>query len=457
MSPFSRLAIVATILASALVCAAPVDSGHPIQKRAAATVIARCTVPGTIALTFDDGPFVYTNGLLDILRSRAVKATFFMNGNAYGRIEDFAAVVKRAYDDGHQIASHTWDHKDLTSLNQTEVLSEMTLLEDAFKKIIGVRPTYVRPPFGSLNSQVLEVLGERDYTAVTWDTDTQDWAHPDNFEASFKVYETILNNSDEINQPGHIVLQHEVNQVTALQVAPMAIDLALVRGFKVVTVGECLGDPKIAEDVSLVASAAGSLAAITMDPSAVVAGVKSSTAAALHGTILASATAAAAATAVATTVSWIVTEDVAFDASAGGSLAAIAVDPSAVVAGVKSSTAAALHGTVLANAAAAAAIVFIIAEDLAFEASAAGSLAAITVDPSAVIAGVEASTAAALHGTVFAAAARGDGQNQGEEGGEEEDSELSLHLDCFKQKERKKCTCQRPRRYYYKIFATMCN
>ncbi|KAG9323732.1 hypothetical protein KVV02_006455 [Mortierella alpina] len=246
MSPFSRLAIVATILASALVCAAPVDSSdpsHSLQKRAAATVITRCTAPGTIALTFDDGPFLHTNGLLDILRSRAVKATFFMNGNAYGRIEDFAAAVKRAYDDGHQIASHTWDHKDLTSLNQTEVLSEMTLLEDAFKKIIGVRPTYMRPPFGSLSTQVLEILGERDYTVVTWDTDTQDWAHTANFEASFKVYESILNNPNEITQPGHIVLQHEVNQVTALQVAPMAIDLALVRGFKVVTVGECLGDP----------------------------------------------------------------------------------------------------------------------------------------------------------------------------------------------------------------------
>ncbi|KAF9966710.1 hypothetical protein BGZ70_001545 [Mortierella alpina] len=247
MSPLSLLAIVAVILASALVRAAPVDysdSSHSLQKRAAATVITRCTVPGTIALTFDDGPFLHTSGLLDILRSRAVKATFFMNGRSYGRIEDFAAVVKRAYDDGHQIASHTWDHKDLTSLNQTEVLSEMTLLEDAFKKIIGVRPTYMRPPFGSLNAQVLDILGQRDYTAITWDTDTQDWAHPDNFEASFKVYESILNNSNELNQPGHIVLQHEVNQVTALQVAPMAIDLALVRGFKVVTVGECLGDPK---------------------------------------------------------------------------------------------------------------------------------------------------------------------------------------------------------------------
>lgn len=61
---------------------------------------------------------------------------------------------------------------------------------------------------------------------------------------SYKLYETLFNKTEELGQPGHIVLQHEVNQVTALQVAPMAIDLALVSGYKVVTVGECLGDPK---------------------------------------------------------------------------------------------------------------------------------------------------------------------------------------------------------------------
>ncbi|KAG0352658.1 hypothetical protein BG005_007930 [Podila minutissima] len=247
MAPFFRLAMIAAIFAAAFVSAAPVDqskSSPVLQKRSGATVITRCTIPGTVAITFDDGPFLYTNSLLDILKSRAVKATFFFNGNNYGRIEDFAASVKRAYQDGHQVASHAWDHRDLPSLSQSEALGEMTMLEEAFREIIGVRPTYMRPPFGSLNGPVLEMLGERNYTAVTWDMDTQDWAHPTDFDASYKLYETLFNNPEEIKQPGHIVLQHEVHQVTVLQVAPMAIDLALVRGYKVVTVGECLGNPR---------------------------------------------------------------------------------------------------------------------------------------------------------------------------------------------------------------------
>ncbi|KAF9118867.1 hypothetical protein BGX30_004242 [Mortierella sp. GBA39] len=249
MPSFFRLATIAALFTAALVSAVPISdlNSNPsfLQKRAGgATVVYRCTIPGTIAITFDDGPFIYTNGLLDILRSRNVKATFFFNGNTYGRIEDFAASVKRAYEDGHQVASHTWDHKDLTTLSPPEAVEELTKLEDAFRGIIGVRPTYIRPPFGSLNQPVLDILGQRNYTAVMWSQDTQDWAHPDDFNASYQLYEQLLNNTENLGQPGHIVLQHEVNLVTALQVAPMAIDLALVKGYKVVTVGECLGDPK---------------------------------------------------------------------------------------------------------------------------------------------------------------------------------------------------------------------
>ncbi|KAF9091968.1 hypothetical protein BGX23_004760 [Mortierella sp. AD031] len=192
------MAAIAAVFTAAFVFAVPInllESNTEPQKRSGATVVTRCTIPGTIALTFDDGPFLYTNGLLDILHSRAVKATFFFNGNTYGRIEDFAASVKRAYQDGHQVASHTWDHKDLTSLSQGDAIEEMAM-------------------------------------------------YPADFDASYKLYETFLNNTEEMKQPGHIILQHEVNQVTALQVVPMAIDLALVRGYKVVTVGECLGDPR---------------------------------------------------------------------------------------------------------------------------------------------------------------------------------------------------------------------
>lgn len=70
-------------------------------------VVDRCVVPGTAALTFDDGPFIYTARLLDVLRDNGARATFFVNGHADGDVEAFAGVVQRALAEGHQIGSHT--------------------------------------------------------------------------------------------------------------------------------------------------------------------------------------------------------------------------------------------------------------------------------------------------------------------------------------------------------------
>ncbi|KAF9961523.1 hypothetical protein BGZ72_003361 [Mortierella alpina] len=189
----------------------------------------------------------------------------------------------------------------------------------------------------------------------------------------------------------------------------------------------------VAEDVAFVVSAAGSLAARTMDPSAVSTSVKTSTAAAFHGTILAGTAATAA--------GFIVAKDVAFDVSAAGSLAARTMDPSAVITSVKTSAAAAFHGTILAGTATTAAGI-IVAKDVALDVPTAGSFAARARHPSAMVASVKASTAAALHGAVFAAAVRWASRDQREEEGEEEDSKLSLHLDYFKRRqEKRKYTC----------------
>ena len=79
-------------------------SGVPVGQ-----IITSCTEPGTVAITFDDGPHIYTQGVLDILRDNNVKATFFVNGQNWGNINDEAnkATVRRILDDGHHLGSHT--------------------------------------------------------------------------------------------------------------------------------------------------------------------------------------------------------------------------------------------------------------------------------------------------------------------------------------------------------------
>lgn len=70
-------------------------------------IIDRCTVPGTVALTFDDGPWIYTARTLEILRENGARVTFFINGQALGNIYAFSGLVQQALADGHQVASHT--------------------------------------------------------------------------------------------------------------------------------------------------------------------------------------------------------------------------------------------------------------------------------------------------------------------------------------------------------------
>lgn len=87
----------------ASVVASPVANIEPRQNG----VIYACTQPNTIALTFDDGPYIYTSTVLDKLKAAGMKATFFVNGQNWGNIYDNQAVVKRMIAEGHQIGSHT--------------------------------------------------------------------------------------------------------------------------------------------------------------------------------------------------------------------------------------------------------------------------------------------------------------------------------------------------------------
>lgn len=123
-----------------------------------------------MALTFDDGPYIYTSHILDLLDQYNAKATFFITGNNInkGHIDDtslaWPALIKRMYDGGHQIASHTWSHSDLCKITSAQRKNEMWKNEMALRNIIGVIPTYMRPPYSSCTEECgceadLEELG----------------------------------------------------------------------------------------------------------------------------------------------------------------------------------------------------------------------------------------------------------------------------------------------------------
>lgn len=101
-----------------------------LLRRSATADIYDCVVPGDIALTYDDGPWIYTDGMVNVLDSYNAKATFFITGinNGKGAIDTtpaWNAVIKKMYSSGHQLASHTWSHADLSTLTETRRRDEM--------------------------------------------------------------------------------------------------------------------------------------------------------------------------------------------------------------------------------------------------------------------------------------------------------------------------------------------
>lgn len=207
---------------------------------------------GTVALTYDDGPSGYTNDLLDLLAKYNAKATFFMTGvnNNKGQIDDpatpFPAVIKRQHADGHQIASHTWSHADLSVITSAQRRDEMVKLEMAVRNIIGFVPTYMRPPYSSCTAESgcerdMEQLG---YHVVYFDLDTQDYLHTaaDQIQTSKDIVTQFFAGKQSAAFDA-LSIGHDIHFQTVYNLTEFMLETVSKQGYKFVTVGECLNDP----------------------------------------------------------------------------------------------------------------------------------------------------------------------------------------------------------------------
>jgi len=219
-----------------------------VIPRQTANVITSCTVPGTVALTFDDGPYTWHKEIVDTLDAAGAKGTFFMNGYNYDCIysEDAVDRINYSYSRGHQIASHTWNHRHLATLDQDTLEQQFALSDTAFSKILGVVPTFFRPPYGEYNDLVQQTAANHGQNVIIWDLDTGDSTGA-TAEQSEQAYDTALASS-----PSSILtLNHETYQTTAEQVLPYAITALKAKGYtNFVTVAQCLGISEMYQKVT---------------------------------------------------------------------------------------------------------------------------------------------------------------------------------------------------------------
>ncbi|GAA2224132.1 polysaccharide deacetylase family protein [Herbiconiux moechotypicola] len=185
-----------------------------------------CDFFACVAVTFDDGPGEYTDGVLDTLDARRAAATFFVQGY---RVGGRAGTLQRMRDEGHEIGNHSWNHPDLTKLTDDEVRDQLGRTNAAIAAAVGSPATTFRPPYGAVDQRVLDLTP---LPAILWTVDTNDWQLPDDA--------TLLDRAVGQASPGAIVLLHDVHENTA-RMTPAIVDGLQGRGFTLVTVQQLLG------------------------------------------------------------------------------------------------------------------------------------------------------------------------------------------------------------------------
>lgn len=191
-----------------------------------------CSVPVDgpyIAMSFDDGPSpTLTPRLLDMLKQRGIKVTFFVIGQ---NVEHAPEVVARAAAEGHEIGNHTWSHPALTKLSDARDQEEINKTSEAIFKATGKKPVLLRPPYGAMNARVHHLIDQDGMKVVLWSVDPNDWKRP----GSAVVERRILAGA----KPGAIILSHDIHPGT-IEAMPATLDALLAKGYKFVTVSELI-------------------------------------------------------------------------------------------------------------------------------------------------------------------------------------------------------------------------
>ena len=158
-----------------------------------------CSVLKCIALTFDDGPGSETNRLLDILKATGAKASFFTLGHL---VPHYSAQVARASNEGHDVGSHSWNHKNLPRFGYGQIAHDLNATTNAIQAAAGQRVKYFRPPYGNINSSVRQIVRGMNQEIVLWTIDPQDWKYKD----ANHICQHVVARA----QPGSIVLLHDI-------------------------------------------------------------------------------------------------------------------------------------------------------------------------------------------------------------------------------------------------------
>lgn len=166
----------------------------------------------TIYLTFDDGPSSTTTKILDILKEKGIKATFFV----INAPEKYNNTIKRAYDEGHTIGLHSYSHKYKSIYKSEDAFFEdLNLINNKVKKITGYKSNIIRFPGGSSNTiskiskGIMTKLSiktkEKGFIYFDWNIASYDTSNI----SSKRIYQKVITQLEKNNYNTNIILMHD--------------------------------------------------------------------------------------------------------------------------------------------------------------------------------------------------------------------------------------------------------
>lgn len=190
-----------------------------------------------VAITLDDGPHkTLTERAMAAFEKYNGRATFFELGR---NMEIYPNIVKEVYERGHEIASHTYSHAQLTKLDPVTLDAEISRTQDACFKASGTEPILIRPPYGAKNDNVKNAFYSYGLNMILWDGDTEDWRYSKNPDGAQTVCNNIVADAKAKSGDGNIVLIHDIheNSIAGLE---MALDQLSKEGYQFVTVSDLI-------------------------------------------------------------------------------------------------------------------------------------------------------------------------------------------------------------------------
>jgi peptidoglycan/xylan/chitin deacetylase (PgdA/CDA1 family) len=159
-----------------------------------------------IALTFDDGPNEYTLSILDILKRKNVKATFFCIGK---NIEKQPEILKRIIEEGHIVGNHSYSHSNFFDFyRKNRLITEIRKTDALIESISGKKVQLFRPPYGVTNPSIRRALEVTNHKVIGWNIRSLD--------GILKNEKIIFARINKRIVPGGIVLLHDTSHTVAI-------------------------------------------------------------------------------------------------------------------------------------------------------------------------------------------------------------------------------------------------